>query len=276
MRFFINLKILFFCLLLCVAHLSEASSVATSSASCSRPIKIAVDVQTKGAQSGARKNYVGMLEVFFSEFEKKTQCKIIWEVVPRARGLQYFQSGRVDLMYAVQTDERDQYGDFVPLVEFYPSLIVLKSQLKSNVASEILEQNSLYFNFVRGFDYGTEYHQMIDKLKQVNQVEEVADVDTIARKMRAGRVHATVMAATLFAQAAAEEQIEDQIEAFILSNFSKLKAGMYISKKSLHDKDKKSLQEAIIKLSSTFKMQKYFQDNYPAWAIKGIQTKESR
>jgi hypothetical protein len=243
---------------------------------CSRPIKIAVDAPNKATSTGAQKNVSGMLYSFFSEFEKQTQCKILWEVVPRARGLHYFQTGIVDLMYAVQTDERDRAGDFISLVEFYPSLIVLKSQLESNTVSEILEQDNLFFNFVRGFDYGPKYHEFIEKLKQKKQMEEVADVDTIVRKMRVGRVHATVMAGTLFLQASEIHHIEDQFAVFSLTNFSKLKAGIYISKQTLNEKDKKNIHDAVLKLASNFNTYKYFQTNYPAWAIKGIHTKDNR
>lgn len=253
-----------------------ASEAWALGATCSRPIKISVDAPNKVSSTGAQKNVSGMLYSFFAEFEKQTQCKIQWEVVPRARGLHYFQTGIVDLMYAVQTDERDRAGDFITLVEFYPSLIVLKSQLESNTLSEILDQDNLFFNFVRGYDYGPQYHELIEKLKQKKQMEEVADVETIVRKMRVGRVHATVMAGTLLLQASEIHHIEDQFAVFSLTNFSKLKAGIYISKQTLNEKDKKIIQDAVFKVMTNFKTYKYFQNNYPAWAIKGIQTKDNR
>jgi hypothetical protein len=265
----------FLFVILTVLFCAVTESNAASVSKCSRPIKMAVDTQSNNA-SGTQKNISGMLFSFFSEVEKLSSCKIAWEIVPRARGLHYFQNGMVDLMYAVQTTERDKWGNFLSLIEFYPSLIVMKAHLKSNSPADILEQNNLMFNFVRGFDYGPDYHRLIANLKSKNQFEEVPDADTIARKMRVGRVHATVMSATLFAHVAESEQIDRQIESFTLTNFNKLKAGVYISKKTLKSTDEQIIRNAVVKVAAYYDFHKYFQSNYPAWAIKGIQTKEAR
>lgn len=250
-------------------YLSLPSQLEALERPCLRPLKLATDPQGKLFTVNASKEIGGVLVSIFEDVKKETHCEIEWILVPRARGLLGFKDGIYDIIYAIKTEERDQQGTFIPLNELYPSLIVLKGLAKTNDVEKILQQDNLIFNVVRGYDYGREYRALISKLKENHRLEEVPDIETIAKKMRINRTNATILAAPLFVTVAESFQLEQKIDVFILKNAPSAKAGIYLSNQTLSKVEISALTKAIQKVGNSNKIKKMYLENYPAWALKG-------
>jgi polar amino acid transport system substrate-binding protein len=238
---------------------------------CHRLLKLAIDPQGKLFTVNARKEIGGILVSFFQGIEKETNCKVEWIQVPRARGLLGFKDGIYDVIYAVKTEERDQQGTFIPLTSFYTSLIVLKGLVKSNDVEKILQQENLFFNVVRGYDYGPEYRKLVLKLKEIRRLEEVPDLDTIGRKMRINRTNATIVNAALFVEVVESTQLEEKIDVFTLKHLSNSKGGIYLSNKTFSKSEIQALTKVIEKFGSGNRVKKLYTEHYPEWALKGFE-----
>ena len=240
---------------------------------CERPVRIAVEYQRQNVLENPRvpeHQSSRMLFSFFDKVGKQSNCKIEWIVVPRARGLLYFRDGRVDMIYAVQTEARNQLGYFLRLFDFHVSLIVLGEHWSNAADLNDLANTNLQFNFVRGFDYGSAYRQLKSNLELRKHAEEVADVETIARKMKVERVHATIMAGTLFVVPAQDSEIVDKILIFSLPQLGRLQSGIYLSRSALSESDRLHLEAAIKEVAKSYRFRDFIESSYPRWSTKGF------
>ncbi len=240
---------------------------------CSRPIKIAVEYPRQNVVDHPRitaHQSSRMLFDFFDQVGEKSNCQFEWIVVPRARGLLYFQDGTVDMIYAAQTDKRDQLGHFVRLFDFRVSLIVLKEHFSDAVNLNDLAQSNLQFNFVRGYDYGPAYLELKAALEKKKRAEEVADTETIARKMKVGRAHATIMAGTIFVAPAQESDIVDKIAVISLPQLGRRQSGVYLSRGTLAESDRRRLQGGLEEVAKLYKFRDFIESSYPKWSTKGF------
>ncbi|MBC3881000.1 transporter substrate-binding domain-containing protein [Undibacterium sp. LX40W] len=263
-------QLLFHCGPLFAFFFASVSCNTAVAATCSRNIHIAINPQGPALTVNAKKQVSGILSDFFSTVEKSTQCHFIWDFVPRARAIHYLKNGLTDIVFAIQTDERNQYAEFIPLIEFYPSVIVLKDALKNEEPEAILEQDNLQFGLVRGYDFGPMYSEFTQKLRNAKRAEEFIEVEDIAKKMQSGQIQATIMSATVFVQAAEDILLDNKIQAIPLKQFPKAKVGIYLAHQSLKESDKKILREAIASKSQNELFFRLFKANYPAWAMKAM------
>lgn len=257
-------------LLACICLSTLLASNAANAATCSRPIHIAVNPQGPALTVNAQKQVSGILSDFFAAVENSTQCHFVWDFVPRARAIHYLKNGLTDIVFAIQTEERNQYADFIPLIEFYPSVIILKEAMKHEDAEKILEQDNLRFGLVRGYDFGSPYSELTQRLRSTKRLEELVEVEDIAKKMQAGHIQATIMSATVFVQAAEDILLDNKIQAIPLRHFPKAKVGIYLAHQSLKESDKQILREAIASKSHNDLFFRLFKANYPAWAMKAM------
>lgn len=241
-----------------------------NASTCSRRIHIAINPQGPALSVNAQKQVSGILSDFFSAIENSTQCRFVWDFVPRARAIHYLKNGLTDIVFAIQTEERNQYAEFIPLIEFYPSVIILKDALKSEDPEKILEQENLQFGLVRGYDFGPIYAEFTQKMRNMKRAEEFVEIEDIAKKMQAGQIHATIMSATVFVQAAEDILLDSKIQAIPLKQFPKAKVGIYLAHQSLKEADKKILRDAIASKSQNDLFFRLFKASYPAWAMKAM------
>lgn len=238
--------------------------------SCSRHIHIAINPQGPALNVNPQKQVSGILSDFFANIETSTGCHFVWDFVPRARAIHYLKNGLTDIVFAIQTDERNQYAEFIPLIEFYPSILILKEAMKSEDPEKILDQDNLQFGLVRGYDFGPIYKEFAQKMRNAKRAEEFVEIEDIAQKMQTGQIHATIMSATVFVQAAEDILLDNKIQAIPLRQFPKAKVGIYLAQQSLKEADKKVLREAIAGKNQNDLFFRLFKASYPAWAMKAM------
>jgi polar amino acid transport system substrate-binding protein len=253
---------------LCFVLLTLCSNLAN--AACSRPILVAVNPQGLGIMIDKDENVSGINHEILQEVARLSGCQFDYVPLPRLRGFSMFEAGQIDVILSVvQTPQRDLVGEFIPLLRARASLISLK---KRGPAPKLaLEKGELIVRVVRGFDYGPAYQTILSKLRGRGVLEDVTDVDTVARMMRMDRVDATIMNAAVFALAAMENQLDDLLDVTLLDDLPSTDAGFYLSKKSLKKADLKTIKDSLLRVANSGQIWDVYKKNSPAWALVGLQ-----
>src|SRR5688572_24902731 len=97
-------------------------------AACTRPVQaaaspIGLSVIVKGDTVS------GAFPEFLNAVGRKAGCEFVYPVVPRARLEAMFENGQADvIMASVQSEQRDRFGQFIPLVSSRVTLVSLHSK----------------------------------------------------------------------------------------------------------------------------------------------------
>ena len=220
-------------------------------ASCSRVIRVPAAptghvVFFKGQQAG------GLIPDMFKVITAKTGCNFKWSTAPRIRVEAMFEAGSADLLVAAtQLDRRDRHGVFVPVFESRPTLIsVTSDRPRIHSFAELLERRELRVALVRGYDYGAQYRELMKTLAAQGRLYMEPDALSIGRLMAGGMADVTIMPVSSLIGALKDDARVDGLAARLrteaLDELPWIKAGIYLSKKSLSRADRDLLEAALV------------------------------
>lgn len=240
----------------------------SAQASCSRTINI--PAATAGKSVIVQNGIVGgIYPSLLREFAAKAGCPIEFIVVPQARAMSMFAGGYADLLIpAFKTPERDQLGEFVPLVRSRATLITSKSDrppIKN--MQQILKNSTLHLVLVRGFDYGMHYQQMIEQFRRAGRVSFEPDVISVARILKSAPDRATIMSPTvLFGAIHGDPRVENLADNLVFEPLEELpwgESGAYLAQLSLKQSDRDELREMLNQIANSPALWKAYQRYYP-------------
>jgi polar amino acid transport system substrate-binding protein len=244
-----------------------------SSANCSRLINVPVSptglsVTTSGDEIG------GIYPDILRQLEKTEDCRFQLSVVPRARQEVMFKMGKADLLIpASKTPQRDEYGIFVPLVRNRATLISFNSN-RPTISSfqDLLDSPELRLVLVRGFDYGVRYQNLIIEMSKRERLILEPDPLSVARTLKTNNTFLSIMAPSIFYGAViADTRVADMLDKLRYEALNELpwgESGVYISKISLTEADRKKLQTVFEYSSNSDLTWKGFQRVYPSEVLK--------
>ena len=252
-------------------------SAPSAMAACSRPIQapaapIGLSVIVKGSEVS------GAFPEFLAAVGRKTGCRFVFPVVPRARLEVMFENGQADLIMAsVQSDQRDRHGSFIPLVSSRVTLVSLDSK-RPPVSSmaDILNRRELSLVLVRGYDYGFAYRGLLDALGAEGRVRFEKDPLGVARALKGGIADATIMPPTaLIGAVQGDPRVADivsRIRVEPLDELSWSKGGLYLSATSLPPRDRALLEQAFADAARQGLLFQAYQRYYPP-AVLALSTR---
>lgn len=187
---------------LILAGLAAALLPALSCAACSRTIVVPASALGKlMAVNAATQEVGGVYPALLRERGRRIGCSFVFPIVPRARAEAMMRQGDGDLFVgAIQVPERDAWGHYVPLLGTEWMLVSTMEDPPRSVA-ELLALPGIRVNAVRSYNYGPAYQAMLAALDAAGKLEYVADAETVARKMQAGRADFAYMPSNTFAGA---------------------------------------------------------------------------
>lgn len=126
------------------------------------------------------------------ELARRSGCTFDTVVMARARIWAELAHGGLDMSVSgIQNPERDQFAWFAPYLSM-KNYAVLGSTVPQSThsAREFLQQPKLQFGAVRAFKHGTEQDKWLDQLRVDNRVQDSANVETLFKKLKEGRIDA--------------------------------------------------------------------------------------
>lgn len=218
--------------------LTTITSTTSFAEGCSRPITVAASPLGLFMDIDEQNIVSGIIPDFLAEISKTTACQFVYEVMPRVRALRMLELGKIDIIAASQTPQRDAAADYVNVLSEPVSLISLKDRTGSGNPIDDLRQGKMQVNIVRGFDMGTEYWKLVANLRQKNRIEDVLSADIIAQKMLSNRCDATIMGVSTFIKSVEKYKLESRLLITPIDFFPPLNSGFYFPKNSLPEKDR--------------------------------------
>lgn len=239
-------------------------------AGCSRPISVAASPIGYSTVVSPDGKVSGVVPEFLAFVSQLSGCQFEYLPMPRNRGIAEFEAGAIDMITsAVQTEERDRFGSFVPTLVAPVGLIMLRDNDIRDPESQLF-RGELTINVVRGHDFGDGYRSIVEQLKRQGRVEEVDNAEVVLRKMLSHRADATVSVSVTQAEVAERLGVSDKLRFVPLHSIKPVVAGFYLSLTHLPPEDRKTLTNAINSLLKRGTYSRIYMAKYPAWATVGI------
>jgi polar amino acid transport system substrate-binding protein len=245
------------------------------SAGCSRPVDVAFSSISPDMTLGAEGQYEGVAIEFLQVIAQRTGCVFNYVEMPRARAWYLFGRQGTDIVpAAIANAERDQSGTFFDHLVFEPvSLLSLKSHPVTLSHSQEILNSSVRLAMVRGHNYGPRFASLTANPALVERLAPMKDPQTLARMLQARRMDAVIVMASIFAEAAVEQGIAEQIHAQTIEDLDWSGEGMYLTSSRLPAEDIKTLTLAISQLNAEGfygqRMQAALK-SLPEWATHGF------
>ncbi len=257
----------------CAAALLTAAGAVQ--AGCSRAIEvpmapIGLSVSFDGERAG------GLYPTLLRELTAATGCEFAVQRVPRARLQKMFESGQADLLLpASASPSREGDGEFVPLIQVRASLLTLAARDAAvpHSLAELVATPGYKLAIVRGFSFGTAYEQTVEKLRQQRRLIEESDPAGVARALQLGLAQGSVMTASIFIGTLVKETplapLIKQTRVEPLEELGWSESGVYLSRHSLPEADRRTLRAAFAQTARTGRVWQLFNDTHPAGSLGG-------
>lgn len=163
-------------------------------ADCGRPLQVAVS--DLGVGSYQEQGQIrGLIPELTQELAARSGCRLTLVFMPRARALQDFDVGRVDVITSVmRTPERDALGVYLPY-GYTKHDLLLAPEAAAGIASlaDLIRRPELRLGVVRGIRTNTRVDLHLEQLLATRRAEYSPDFANLAAKLAARRVQAVIM-----------------------------------------------------------------------------------
>lgn len=246
----------------------------TAQANCTRPL--AVPMAPIGLSVSFDDDRTsGVYPTLLREMSAGTGCEFQVQRVPRARLQKMFETGQADLLLpASASPARDQDGEFVPLIQVRASLMTISRERPvPRSLAELLAQSDYKLAVVRGFSFGSAYDNTIAVLRAQKRLVEESDATGVARALRQGLAHGTVMTASILigtlVQDADLAPLVKQVRADALEELGWSESGVYLSRHSLNEAERRRLRAAFQQQAKAGRVWQLFNDTHPPGSLGG-------
>lgn len=248
------------------------AAMGSAEAACSRPMTVpmapvGLSVSFEDERIG------GVYPTLLREMSAPAGCEFQLQRVPRARLQKMFENGQADLLIpASASPARDQDGEFVPLIQVRASLMALgRERALPRSLAELLAQPDFKLAVVRGFSFGAAYDSAVTVLRAQKRLVEETDVVGVARALRQGLAHGTVMTASILigtlVQDAELAALVRQLRSETLDELGWAESGVYLSRHSLNDADRYRLRLAFQQQARAGRVWQLFSDTHPPGSL---------
>lgn len=249
-------------------------AVGSAHANCSRPLTvpmapIGLSVSFEDERSA------GVYPTLLREMTPATGCEFQVQRVPRARLQRMFETGQADLLIpASSSPGRERDGEFVPLIQVRASLMSLSADRPApRSLAELLAQRDYRLAVVRGFSFGPAYDNAVAMLRAQKRLLEEADATGVARALREGLAHGTVMTASILIGTLVQDTdltpLLKQVRVEALEELGWSESGVYLSRHSLSEPDRRRLRLAFQQQAKAGRVWQLFNDTHPPGSLGG-------
>lgn len=204
------------------------SGAFAASPDCSRTFTLALHdhglLYSAGTDTGIDKD-------FSDELIRRSGCKVIVSVMPRARIWQLIESGALDFgTSGITNAERDRFATFAWYFSNKYYLLVHKDSGVRNVDG-FERNNSLRIGVIRSFRYSETANRFVDKLQAANRVSQAGGLAPLYQTLILNNIQGMIIEP--FDYPALEEKKIRDLTAVIEFNDPAVPHGLIMSSKSL-------------------------------------------
>lgn len=246
----------------------------SAQANCSRPLT--VPMAPIGLSVSFDDDRIeGVYPTLLRELSPSAGCEFQLQRVPRARLQKMFETGQADLLIpASASPSREKDGEFVPLIQVRASLMSLaRDRASPRSLAELLAQPDYRLVVVRGFSFGAAYDNAVAVLRAQKRLLEESDATGVARALRQGLAQGTVMTASILIGTLVQEPdltpLIKQMRAEPLEELSWSESGVYLSRHSLNESERRSLRQAFQQQAKAGRVWQLFNDTHPPGSLGG-------
>lgn len=169
-------------------------AAAGATADCGRPLQVAVS--DLGVGSYQEQGQIrGLIPELAQELAARSGCRLELVFLPRARALQDFDVGRIDIITSMlRTPERDALGVYLPY-GYTKHDLLLVPEAAAGIASlaDLIRRPELRLGVVRGIRTNSRVDLHLEQLLATRRAEYSSDFANLAAKLAARRVQAVIM-----------------------------------------------------------------------------------
>jgi polar amino acid transport system substrate-binding protein len=127
------------------------------------------------------------------ELIRRSGCKVIVSLMPRARIWQLIESGALDFsLSGIANDERDKYADFAWYFSNKYYLLARNDADIRNLTS--FEKNdNLQLGVIRSFRYSESANRLVDKLQAANRVRQAGGLAPLYQALMQGQIQGMII-----------------------------------------------------------------------------------
>lgn len=185
------------------------------------------------------------------ELVKRSGCKFEVQVLARARIWADLASGRLDMSTSgIQNPERDKFVWFANYLSM-KNYVVVQKNIAGSVATsaDFLKQPKLQFGAVRAFKHGVDQDKWLDELRLAGRVQDSANVETLFKKMKDGRIDAIYSQPPVYRKTILELGMQKHVTVLDWTPAEKgVPHGLILAKSRFNEAEAKQWQELIASL----------------------------
>lgn len=185
------------------------------------------------------------------ELAKRSGCKFDTQVMVRARIWAELSKGGLDMsLSGIQNPERDQFAWFAHYLSM-KNYAVVRAPLasKTTSAESFLKQPQLQFGAVRAFKHGADQDQWLDTMRSHNRVQDSANVDTLFKKLKEGRIDAMFAQPAVYGKTIADMDMAKEVVVQDWTPGEKgVPHGLILAKSRFSETDAKAWQALVATL----------------------------
>ena len=165
------------------------------------------------------------------ELIRRSGCKVVVSLMPRARIWQLIESGALDFsLSGITNAERDKFASFAWYVSNKYYLLV-RRDTKVEKLADFLDNSALQMGVIRSFRYSESANRMVDKLQAANRLSLAGGLSPLYQALMINRIQGMIIEP--FDYPTLEEKKIRDLTTIIEFNDPSVPHGLIMSKKSL-------------------------------------------
>lgn len=221
-------------------------AAAGASANCGRALQVAVSDLGVGSYQ-EQGQLRGLIPDLAQELSARSGCRLELVFLPRARALQDFDVGRIDIITSImRTPERDALGFYLPYGYTKHDLLLVPEAV-AGIASlaDLIRRPELRLGVVRGIRTNSRVDLHLEQLLATRRAEYSPDFTNLAAKLTARRVQAVIMPNALHIKLRRDGALAADIVTVSIPEARPQVLGLYVNRATVHATVAQRLREQL-------------------------------
>lgn len=226
------------------AALLLALAAASASAACSREFSVGISELGYGAyQQGGL--WQGIVPQLISELSRRSGCQLRLASRPRARVVQEFEQGQLDMMTSsLQAPDRERIAYFLPYSFTEIDLILGHNKLPRSL-EDWHSRPELKLGLVRGVRLSKRLNAIVEDMLASRQAELSYDYDNLAAKIAAGRIQAGLIPSVIHIKLRRDGRLPAKTVTVDLPENGTDALGLYLNRSTATEQDAQLLRQHL-------------------------------